>query len=201
MIASRLSPVLFIFIATLALGQQSQSPSGSSAETGNGEPSLPVIDYNACPFEGCSFRKWKVLRESTMYSTWEEKRVEISRLKPGQEVTGITGVHITSRPDRILVKKEIPNLGLNPGDIIFRYMYVGEGFANIWTKGTWHKEADCSFLKEKNGDGCTRDCAAIVTEEGVKNWWVNIKTSDGKMGWVLAEDNFGGMDALGPNRE
>lgn len=201
MIASRVATVLFIFLATLALCQQSQNPSHATGEAVNGEPNLPIVDYKACPFEGCSFGKWKVLKESTMYSTWQENRTEISKLKAGEEVTGLTGVHVTSKPDRILVKKEIPSLGLNPGDIILRYMYVGEGFANIWAKGTWHKEADCSFLKEKNGDGCTRDCSAVVTDEGVKNWWVNIKTSDGKQGWVLAEDNFGGMDALGPDSQ
>jgi hypothetical protein len=42
-----------------------------------------------------------------------------------------------------------------------------------------------------------RNCAAIVTQEGAKDWWVKIKTSDGKVGWVLVKDNFDGMDSLG----
>jgi len=75
-------------------------------------------------------------------------------------------------------------------------MYLGEGFANIWFNGAWHKGEDCTFVTEKNGQGCLRDCSAIVTEQGVKDWWVKIKTSDGKIGWVLVEDNFDGMDAL-----
>jgi len=34
-----------------------QAPSDESASHA---PFLPVIDYNACPFEGCTFRKWVV---------------------------------------------------------------------------------------------------------------------------------------------
>ena len=125
-----------------------------------------------------------------------KNRTELTSLKPGDEVTGLTGVHITRRPDRILVKQAIPDLGLKPGDVVLRYMYLGEGFANIWFNGAWHKGEDCTFVTEKNGQGCLQDCSAIVTEQGVKDWWVKIKTSDGKIGWVLVEDNFDGMDAL-----
>ena len=132
-----------------------------------------------------------------MYSSWQEGRTELARLKAGEEVTGLTGVHVTLRPDRILVKTAIPNLALKPGDIVLRYMYLGEGFANIWANGVWHKSEDCTFITEKSGEGCLRDCSAVVTEEGVKEWWVKIKTSDGQVGWVLVEHNFDGMDSLG----
>jgi hypothetical protein len=188
MVVSKLSA--FVLVAALAWAQQRPAPSAS-------EPTLPVIDYNACPFEGCTFRKWKVTKESTLYSSWREGRTEIARVKPGDDVLGLTGVHITRRPDQILVKASIPSLDLKPGDVILRYMYVGEGFANIWYNGAWHKESDCSFVTEKSGDGCSRDCSAVVTEDGVKEWWVKIKTADGKVGWVLVDGNFDGMDLLG----
>jgi hypothetical protein len=183
-ITTRLSA--FLLLATIALAQQAPTA----------EPLLPVIDSNACPFEGCTFRAWKVTKESTLYSSWKSKRTEIGKLHPGQDVTGLTGVHITYKPDRILVKQPLPDLGLRPGDVILRYMYVGEGFANVWFKGEWHREFDCSFITEKNGQGCLKDCAAMVTEEGKKEWWVKIKTASGKIGWVLVDNNFDGMDIL-----
>ena len=191
---SRLMCVMFM--ATLAVAQQQSAARSAGSEASIAEPALPVIDEQACPFEGCKFGKWKVSKDSTLNSSWQNDRRELAKLTPGQEVTAVTGVHITRSPDRILVKRDIPRLGLQAGDIVLRYMYVGEGFANIWAKGAWHKEEDCSFITEKNGDGCARDCAAIVTEEGVKEWWVKIKTPDGKLGWVLVSDNFQGMDAL-----
>ena len=185
-----------MFMATLAIAQQQSTAQSAGPEGSLAEPALPVIDQQACPFEGCRFGNWKVSKGSTLYSSWQNDRRELAKLTPGQEVTAVTGVHITRSPDRILVKRDLPRLGLQAGDIVLRYMYVGEGFANIWAKGAWHKEEDCSFITEKNGDGCARDCAAIVTEEGVKEWWVKIKTADDKIGWVLVSNNFQGMDAL-----
>ena len=182
-------------LAALAFGQQPAS--NPSAGAPSAEPSVPVIDYNACPFEGCTFGKWKVIKAAQVYTSWESGRTALLTLKPGDEVTGLTGVHVTRRPDRILVKQAIPNLGLKPGDIVLRYMNLGEGFANLWFNGAWHKGEDASFVTEKDGEGCVRDCPATVTADGAKEWWVKIKTSDGKVGWVLVENNFDGMDSLG----
>jgi hypothetical protein len=185
-----------LLFVTMASAQQARSTTHANAAEGTAEPKLPVIDYKACPFEGCSFGKWKVTKNSTIYSSWKHDRTEIGKLKAGQEVTGLTGVYITRKPDRVLVKQSIPDLKLQPGDVILRYMYLGEGFANVWFKGAWHKEFDCTFITEKSSGGCLRDCSAIVTEEGKKDWWVWIKTSAGKNGWVLDDNNFDGMDAL-----
>jgi hypothetical protein len=162
-----------------------------------GEPKLPVIDQNACPFEGCTFREWTVTKESTLYSTWRNNRTVLGKLKAGQKVFGLTGVHITIKPDKILVKQIISDLSAKPGDIILRYMYIGEGFADIWVSGQWHREYDCSFIAEKNGSECAKACKAVVIEDGVKEWWVQIKTSNGQTGWALTVGNFDGMDVLG----
>lgn len=188
--------IALFLLSTLAFGQQSAG-NPSAGSTSAAKPSVPVIDYNACPFEGCTFGKWKVIKDSQVYTSWESDRTALLTLRPGDEVTGLTGVHLTRKPDRILVKQAIPNLGLKPGDTVLRYMNLGEGFANLWFNGAWHKGEDASFVTEKDGEGCLRDCPAIVTEEGIKEWWVKVKTSDGKVGWVLVENNFDGMDSLG----
>jgi hypothetical protein len=186
MIATRFS--VFSLLATFALAQQ--APTKTAAKPGAiTEPPLPVIDYNACPFEGCTFGKWKVMKDSTVYSTWRKGRTEITKLRAGEEVTALTGVHITHKPDRILMKQAIPDLGLKPGDVVLRYMYLGEGYANIWFNGAWHKSEDCSFIAEKGARNCA-DCLAVFTEEGDKEWWVKVKTPSGKIGWVLVPQDF-----------
>lgn len=190
---ARLKLATFLLMAVLAFWQE--RPACAEEPRGT-EPALPLVDYNACPFEGCTFREWKVTKASTMYSSWQQERKELRKLQLGDTVTGLTGVHITFRPDRILVKQAMADLGLQPGDVILRYMYLGEGFANVWFRGAWHKEFDCTFITEKNGGGCLRDCSAVVTEEGKKEWWVKIKTSTGQTGWVLVDENFEGMDIL-----
>ncbi len=161
------------------------------------EPSLPVIDYNACPFEGCTFQEWIVVRDVTLFSTWRNSRKPIATVENGQVVTGLTGVHITDEPDRVQVLQPIPELELQPGDFILRYMYRGEGFADIWAGGRFRRQYDCTFITERNNAGCLRDCAARVISEGRKDWWVRVKTSKGVIGWAKVEDQFDCMDSLG----
>jgi hypothetical protein len=180
-----------LFVPAFSFGQT------PSVEPSEKEPPLPVIDYKACPFEGCTFGKWIVTRDVALFSSWKEPRTPVATVKEGQIVTGITGVHITYEPDRIQVLQTIPELHLQPGDIIFRYMYRGEGFADIWAKGQFKREYDCTFITEKNNSGCLRDCAAKVISEGRKDWWVRVKTSKGLIGWTIAEGQFDCMDSLG----
>jgi hypothetical protein len=175
-----------------------QAPSNKSSSA---EPTLPVITLRACPFEGCSFRKWIVLKDVTLYSNWKDDRKPVTTVKAAEVVTGITGVHITYEPDRIEVLQPLPELGFRPGDILLRYMYRGEGFADIWTKGQWHKEFDCSFISEMDSTGCMRDCAAKVVSQGRKVWWVQVKTSRDLIGWAKSEDQFDCMDSLGGNEK
>jgi hypothetical protein len=124
---------LWLFCLLFA-SQQESSPDQSGTHA---PPPLPVINYNACPFEGCMFRKWVVTHDSDTFSTWQENRKLLSRVKKGDVVIGLTGVHITYEPDHIQVLTPLPELGLQHGDIILRYMYHGEGYADIWMKGKW----------------------------------------------------------------
>jgi hypothetical protein len=34
-------------------------------------------------------------------------------------------------------------------------------------------------------------------EDGVKEWWVKVRTTSGHEGWTKADGNFDGMDSLG----
>ena len=183
--------LLFLFVPFCCTAQT--PPNKPAAK----EPPRPVVNENVCPGEGCSFRKWIVNRDSTIYSSWKDDRKPIGSLKKGQVVTGQTGVHITYAPDRIQVTKPIPDLQLQPGEIILRYMYEGEGYADIWVKAQWKKEYDCSFVTEKDGSGCSRDCSAKVISEGKFVWWAQVKTAQGTVGWAKNEGQFDCIDSLG----
>jgi hypothetical protein len=138
-----------------------------------------------------------VVKNTPLYSSWEANRVLIGKLPKGEKVKGLTGVHITNKPDTIRMLADFPALSLKRGDTVFRYMYRGEGYADIWANGKWMKETDCSFISEKEMGGCLRDCSAKVLEDGDKEWWVKVQTKSGQVGWAKAEDNFEGMDSLG----
>jgi hypothetical protein len=189
----QVSRAFFLCLAICCAAVSQQSPSHSDRTN---PPSLPVVDYDACPFEGCTFREWTVTKETPLYSSWKADRVLIGKLSKDEKVTGLTGVHITKKPDTIQVFVDIPELSLKRGDTIFRYMYRGEGSADIWAAGKWMKETDCSFIAEKETAGCLRGCSAKVIEGGDKEWWVKVQTKSGQVGWAKAEDNFDGMDAL-----
>lgn len=187
--------LLLLFVPVLCTAQV------PDAKATTQEPPLPVIDYKACPFEGCTFGKWFVVRDSTIFSSWDDERKPVATLKKGDVVTGLTGVHITYEPDRIKVFKPIPECGLQPGDIILRFMYRREVFADIWVKGQREKEHDCTFITEKDGQGCLRDCVAKVVTEGKKDWWVQLKTAKGAIGWTKSDGQFNCMDSLGGDPE
>jgi hypothetical protein len=164
-------------------------------------PSLPVVDYKACPFEGCTFGKWIVMQPTTIFSTWRKGRHPVGTLAKGEIVTGLTGVHITFEPDQISIQQDLPELQLRSGDVIQRYMYRGEGFCDLWIKGQWKRDFECTFMTEKNNSGCLRDCSAVVISEGKKDWWVRLRTTQGSIGWSKAEGQFDCMDRFGGNDE
>jgi hypothetical protein len=187
---SLLAPVLAV----------AQTPAAKSATN---EPPLPVIDYKACPFEGCTFGKWLVAQDTTIFSSWRSGRKPLATLKKGEVVTGLTGVHITYEPDRVKVINPIPELHLEPGDMILRYMYQGEGYADIWFHGQWKKDYECTFITEKDGSGCLGgdDCVAKVVSNGRKAWWVRLQTGKGSIGWVKVDRQFNCMDAFAGDPE
>jgi hypothetical protein len=127
--------IVFSLFTTVTLAQQPSVTSSAKPQQRPVEPSLPVINYKACPFEGCTFRKWTVKRKSKMYSSWQDNRHEVTTLKPREEVTGLTGVLVIRKPDRFQVRQFIPYFSLKTGDVILQYAEWGEGYADLWANG------------------------------------------------------------------
>jgi len=161
------------------------------------QPPLPKIDKNSCPFEGCQFGAWIATDEVQLYSTWKENRAAAARISKGDAVTAVTGVYITFEPEQIQVTEPIPDYGLQPGDLVYGYMNLGEGFFNAWAKGYWIEEFDGSGIIRPNNAGCSHKCNAKLLKSGRFAWWVQIKTKDGASGWTQETDKFDGKDALG----
>ena len=155
-------------------------------------PTLPKIDEHACPFEGCQFGRWTVLRRVPLYSTWKRHRTLILTLDKGQVVTATTGIYITNAPMEIRVTVPIERYGLKPGDRVFGYMNLGEGVFNAWFKGTWVEAFDGSRV----APACTRGCEATLVHTGQFEWWVQIDVDGRVTGWTKQTDRFDGKDAL-----
>ena len=171
----------------LAMILAAQRPSASnSAKSGLAEPKLPVINHDACPGRNRKVPHWKIERNAPIYSSWNFRRVVIGTAKPGEEVTVIAGVTVTRKPDRVSVIRPIPALSLKPGDTFLRYDTFGEGDANVWVNGIWHKDINMWRTIEKDGAGCrTDDCDSIVVENGTRERWVQVRTKTGTTAWML----------------
>lgn len=161
------------------------------------KPTLPKIDENACPFEGCQFGKWTTLEPIPLYSSWKSDRKLLRGLEKGEVVEALTGIYITFDPAEIQVTAPMPQYGLKPGDTVFGYMSLGEGFFSAWFNGYWVEEFDGSRIQAPDGSGCQHNCTGKFLKSGRSEWWVKIRTKDGTVGWTSEGDKFSGTDSLG----
>jgi hypothetical protein len=196
MTAIRLGALLLL--ATLATAQQISDP--KSAESSISEPKLPVIDYDACPGKGRIVPDLKIKQAERTYSSWQDKRVSIGTLKTGEEVTALAGVNVIREPDRALIKQSgveslarEKGVSLKSGDVVFRYGNHADGYSDFWTRGVWYteyweeivvKDGWCGFADKS-------ECTVEIVKNGVREWWVQVKTSNGSTGWVLARKSSG----------
>jgi hypothetical protein len=173
---------LLLLMTTVATAQQSHPARSTNSESA--EPKLPIVEEQPCLANGRL--DWAIKSGSPIYSSWRTQRTQIGRLTARQKVSVLAGINITRRPDRIVVTKAKPDIGLQPGDIILRYE-VREGHANIWARGVWHKGYDLWTAVERDGTGCRANdaCDSKVIENGITERWVQVKTDTGLTGWVL----------------
>lgn len=176
-----------------------QNPAPGSGESkATAAPTLPYLDWGACPFEGCTYREWTASKAVVVYDTWEEKRQPIARLSVGEKVTATTGVVITFRPGVIRMDRDRPENGLRSGDTISVYTNLGEGYAKVWVKGRFYSEFDITFAAWPDHTACgDAKCVAAFTDVGKSAWWAQVKLSSGRMGWVeMGSGDFDGVDQL-----
>lgn len=159
-------------------------------------PSLPFFDWNACPFEGCTYGEWTAVVAVEVFDTWKASRKRVATLPAKAVVTGVWGVVITYKPGVIQLTEDLPQDDLRRGDTILTYTYRGEGFPAAWFKGRFYREYDVTFAKWPDGSGCLgEDCAADYVDLGKKVWWSKVKMSSGVEGWVnMNEAKFEGVD-------
>jgi hypothetical protein len=187
---------LVVVLSTLAWSQTSKESYKVQPA-----PNLPFFDWNACPFEGCSYREWTAEAAVDVFDTWKTNRTSIATLTAKAVVTGISGVVITNKPGVIRMDRDAPQNDLRRGDTILTYTYLGEGFSVVWFKGKFYREYDITFAKWPDGSGCGgTHCAATYVDLGEKVWWAKVKLRSGVVGWVnMDKAKFSGVDLLARN--
>ena len=163
----------FLILAAVLL---LQSPANSTSESKAAPcPALPHFDWNACPFEGCTYRQWIAHDVVPVYDTWKENRREVARLAVGESVNAITGVVITYKPGVIRLDEDVPDANLKRGDVILTYTYHGERDTEACFKGKYYRFFDIHFSKAEDGFCGRQHCEGTYVDAGKKAWWAKVK--------------------------
>ena len=173
--ASVLRIIILIIFAGFSLSLSGQAQ----------QPTLPYYDWNACPGEGCTYGKWCTRRVLPVFDNYKNGRRQIAQLKPGDQVTAVTGVVITFRPGVIRFDRDYPEQGFKRGDTILTYAYRGEGTSAVWFKNKYLPDFDIAFTKWPDGSGCGgNSCPANYLDLGQKAWWAKVRLASGLLGWI-----------------
>lgn len=157
-------------------------------------PLKTFVDMGACPFECCQFGSWKVEKTTRAFVLPSKNSKQAGKFSAGTSVLALTG-EVRTVPSKFLVKKEYGRY--KPGDELWVYTYLGEGFFKVWFEGKMYKE-DLGFSPYGGtpGNRCEKSeyCWGELDKDVESAWWVKIKSPDGWIGWTNQPENFSGKD-------
>jgi hypothetical protein len=165
-------------------------------------PPANYRDNGACPFECCTYRRWSVDADTVIYKDQSEKSGIAFRARKGEHVVGLTGVVITLKPGKAIVRKattigQVRKIRVKPGDVLYLLHYMGEGFYKIWFNGRIY-ENEMPTAPDMIGKPPGQKPESIEVQSEPDNvWWVKVKNRRNQIGWSKQTDNFGNMDACG----
>ena len=175
----------------MMLGALLLLPLGAAAQE---QPPLPFEDAGACPFECCTYRGWEAKKPVVLYRERSEQSAVAYRAKAGEKVQGLTGVVVTNqygvtrllKPMTLGYRKndEKPQLALHAGELLYTLHYEGEGVELFWYKGQTYSDQI-----SPSGD------ALRVESRPQYDWWVQVKSATGSIGWGKTVDAFAHMDS------
>lgn len=162
------------------------------------EPPARYVERGACPFECCTYRAWKTEKATVAYATPHKSSKRVGTFTLGSNVVGLTGV-VRTVPGKFVILKT--HRKYKPGDVLWVYTPLGEGFYKVWFKGRMFEEA-LDYMSgpfEQTHPRCeeTPNCWGQLKKQMRVEWWVKIKSAAGWVGWTDQTGNFSNMDACG----
>lgn len=192
--------VMKIVIATIII---TLSASSAAAQDVSDKPTLPYYDWGACPFECCTYKEWTATRNLNAYKRRSEKSPISFHVKKGRSVRGLTGVVITTKYGITKIIKPIqigytpdgklPELSLQPGEVVYTLHYQGEAYDLFWYKGKAYSD-QISLPKDAWGTPPNLQALQIISRPSYE-WWAVIQDKDGNIGWTKETDAFAHIDA------
>jgi hypothetical protein len=162
------------------------------------KPPARYIDRGACPFECCTYRVWRTEKNTVAYARPSKRSKQVGLFTTGSNVVGITG-EVRTIPGKFVITKQHGKY--KPGDVLWVYTPLGEGFYKVWFGGRMYQEAldYVSGPYEQSHPTCdeTPDCWGRLKRKMRVEWWAKIKSASGWVGWTNETENFSNMDACG----
>jgi hypothetical protein len=162
------------------------------------KPPATYIDKGACPFECCTYRRWKTEKTTNAYSRPNRESTRVGKFTSGTRVVALTG-EVRTVASRFTITK---NHGkYKRGDVLWVYTPIGEGFYKVWFNGRIYEEG-LDYIEgpfETSYPTCeeTPDCWGKLDKPLKVEWWVKIRSADGWVGWTNQAENFSGKDSCG----
>lgn len=171
------------------------------------QPSMPYVDVGACPFEGCTYGDWltqttvKVVSQPPTWTDPQGGRKPLFTLHKGEKVTAMTGLVIFRSPGRARILQPIaltafvpgfPNseerLQANAGEVVYLLTNHGEFFFTGWFKNRMVSLSTKGFKDaSRTLPSCETDCRGEILTRGDSEWWVQIRSRTGRIGWVKTD--------------
>jgi len=168
-------------------------------------PANPYRSIGACPFECCTYREWTTKSAVRLQDAIDSGTI-IADIPARTRVQASTGeVRVEPRPYAVLANHGV----LKAGEVIFFLDNLGEGHVNYWYEGKLNPDLGLDDgLFSYTTKGCNANAASrwgdpcwlheLQPDKTFLNeWWVSIRTSNGKVGWVLNTGQFENADACG----
>ncbi|HEY6120595.1 MAG TPA: hypothetical protein VIV66_11575 [Pyrinomonadaceae bacterium] len=170
---------ILVLITTVAGAQQSKGPT-------------IFVDRHICPGEGCSYKgRPKVKKRTAVYANPAAGSSRLFEVPAGSTVTSLDSeVHTVA--GRFVVKRN--HAAYRSGDVIWVYTYLGEGIFKVWRGGRMRQE-DLGFSPwgGSGGKRCEADdkvCWGELDKVLDMTWWLKIKDSRGRTGWIRIDENL-----------
>jgi hypothetical protein len=165
-----------------------------SIQSGGG-PRMPWLDWGACPFECCTYRKWTATAPLRILKSRQRDAPVAFKLKQGEEIEGLTGVVITTRVGeaRIFRPSELgkQRLTVVPGDTVYILHYEGEGYSKFWFRG----RIDSEQIPDIEDSAPDSELDLRIVRRPETTWWVKVKNSSGQVGWTDDTEHLDHKDA------
>lgn len=181
---NRLSGVVVIITSLTLLGLNVYPQS---------KPPAVYVDKGACPFECCTYRKWRAEKTTIAYARPDKRSKVIGKFKAGARVVALTG-EVRTVPGKFVVFKA--HGVYKPGDVLWVYTPLGEGFYKVWFNGKMFDE-QLDYITGLPKCEETPDCWGKLERELQVEWWVKIRSAGGWIGWTDQAENFSNKDACG----